>query len=114
MITQIHDNSLTAFHSLNREHRREFVLKAYKACGSLTDREVKEYLGLEDMDEVRPRISEMIKIGILVECGERIDLKTRRPVRISRIKLPGEDKQAELFGLAAFNRHSRVKLAELS
>jgi hypothetical protein len=64
----------------------------------MTDREIKENLGFQDMNSVRPRITELITDhDLLKECGTVTDNLTNRPVRLVRIKDPAENKQPVLF-----------------
>lgn len=50
--------------------------------GPSTDREVMEGLGYSDMNSVRPRISELVAAGILIECTEHYCDLTGRLVRV--------------------------------
>ena len=52
-----------------------------KAGEPLTDRQIKERLGKEDMNNVRPRISELIDFDFLIDHAERICPKTKVGVR---------------------------------
>lgn len=49
-----------------------------------TDRQMMQALGFVDANSVRPRITEMIKIGVLVETGSTIDALTGKTVRTWR------------------------------
>lgn len=84
----IHQNSLTAYQSikdLGDRHRRIFEL--FMMRGSpMTDRDVKVAGRFDDMNLVRPRITELIDLGFLVECGNVIDQATKKTVRQCRIK----------------------------
>lgn len=109
MIQPIHQNSVDSFHQLDRESRCRIILKVYeKYVRPLTDREVARDLGFRDMNSVRPRITEMIESGVLVEVGKVKDAVTHVSVRLVRIKLPSENKQPELFGFEMFNRNSGI------
>jgi hypothetical protein len=67
----IHDNSIEAFHTLDRHTRKLMVLACYeRADRPLTDREVCKMLGFSDPNSVRPRTTEAIQSGDLVECGK--------------------------------------------
>jgi len=104
-----HANSAQSFHTLNREQRRDAVKRVYEVHGSLTDREVAMRLGYSDLNCVRPRITEMISDGVLVECGAKVDMVSGKRVRLVRIRLIGEDHQPELFGAGVFNINSGVR-----
>jgi hypothetical protein len=53
-----------------------------------TDRMIMAALGFTDPNMVRPRLTEMVKAGILEECGETKDPATGHRVRRVRIKQP--------------------------
>jgi len=94
----MHDNSVGAFRNLNVTRRHKEILLIFQMYSRpLTDREVKTLGGWEDMDDVRPRISELIALKILKQCGDVVDEITRKKVRISRVVLESEKSQEELF-----------------
>lgn len=82
----MHRNSLKAFQDLpNLPPQRARILKKLLDCGAygllgeaLTDRQIKGLLGLEDMNEVRPRVNELIKLDLVVEAGDTVCLVTGR------------------------------------
>ncbi len=79
----MHANSLEAFDSLDTAGRRAVVLAVYVASRiPLTDRECGEALGLTDLNGCKPRISEMVKAGVLVEVGKVKDQATKKSVRM--------------------------------
>lgn len=47
----------------------------------MTDREVKEALGVSDMNYVRPRITELLKLGYIVEVDDVKCHLTNKTVR---------------------------------
>ncbi len=63
----------------------------------LSDREILHKLFVsDDLNKVRPRISEMLKEGILEECG--VKREHGNPVRIVRVKQPvKQEAQGSLF-----------------
>jgi predicted HTH transcriptional regulator len=79
----MHSNSLTAWHELDPDGRKAAIIDAM--CGqAMTDREVKNNLSLPDMNCVRPRITELVKDGLLLEVGSKKDEATGRTVRVCR------------------------------
>lgn len=94
MITEIHPNSYQAYHSINKSQRRHIIQRIYEVYGSLTDRQVCDILGFRDLNSVRPRISEMIDDGVLVECGNKKDEITHKTVRL--VKINTSNNQFEL------------------
>jgi predicted HTH transcriptional regulator len=68
----IHANSIQSYDDIKPElsgRRKEIYLTIWKRSKKMTDREVKDELGLSDMNSVRPRITELIKSGHLEEVG---------------------------------------------
>lgn len=97
MIKIVHENSIVAFHSLDTSERRRLVLSVYQNApdDAFTDRQVANRLGYSDMNCVRPRISELIDEGVLIEMGKVRDFTTHKTVRLVRIRKT--ELQQELF-----------------
>ncbi len=90
----VHDHSLTSFDTLPKNNRADLIYRLFKReSRPLTDRQVKDALGFDEMNAVRPRITEMSKKrdgqpGLLEECGQAKDHKTGKTVRQTRISRP--------------------------
>lgn len=88
----MHVNSLTAY----REERPRLsqraadVLEVVRMFGPLTDREIVETMGYRDMNAVRPRVTELIEAGILVEHDSVRCPVTGKTVRRVAVRRPGE------------------------
>ena len=96
----IHRNSLTAKKQLKVGGRHNRILQIHHIANHpLTDREVKKLCHFDDLNDVRPRITELLSYPYerLVECGDVKDFKTKKMVRTTRLVRPGESKQRELF-----------------
>lgn len=98
----VHKNSKIARRVLKVHGKHNKILQIFHITGRpMTDREIKDFGKYEDMNEVRPRISELLteKYGRrLIELPKKvIDAKTRLPVRQTRLARPEETKQPELF-----------------
>jgi chromosome segregation and condensation protein ScpB len=81
----VHQNSAKCYHESRHElsKRAEEVLSCYRGMKQpLTDRQVKEMLGYSDSNAVRPRVTEMIDMGILREVGKTVDTVTGKTVRL--------------------------------
>lgn len=81
----LHLNSLLCWLEGKEElfgKRESAVLKTVERLGRASDREVMLALGFVDPNATRPRISEAIKEGILVEVGTQEDPITRKQVRV--------------------------------
>ena len=80
----IHQNSAEAYQELEAFliGRKKEVYEWLQANGQATDREIKVGLGYDDMNAIRPRISELVEIGLIKEVGRVLDKKTLRRVRI--------------------------------
>lgn len=82
---QLHVNSLCAYlegQTENFSKREQQVLDQVRVLKSATDRDVMVSLGFTDPNAVRPRISELIKEGLLVEIGHSEDVITGKRVRL--------------------------------
>ncbi len=78
----VHANSRSAFSSLQLGQRRAAVLGVYADMQKpLTDRQVKEILDAEEMNVVRPRITELITAGYLYEVDSARCFRTGKMVR---------------------------------
>jgi hypothetical protein len=89
-----HDQHAMHTHSLAAHRKEAFDLGKRELAiygklvhaGPLTDRELLTALfpGTDDMNRVRPRVTELIRDGWAVECGEKTDPHTGKTVRIVR------------------------------
>lgn len=52
-------------------NNQEMVYKALLRLGEATDRELTEFLGLEDPDVIRPRRKELVDLGEVIESKKR-------------------------------------------
>lgn len=96
----IHRNSLLADREMKYKKgcRHNQILQVFHITGRpMTDREIKNFLRVDDMNAVRPRITELIDDGRLVECGEAKDVITGKTVRLTRMVRPEERTQMALF-----------------
>jgi len=84
----IHKNSLEAFYSSKKSRmtRSHQIINLMLDEGPRTDRGIKTALGFEDMNAVRPRITELIEAGTLEEIGTMKDPITKKNVRILQLK----------------------------
>ena len=85
---KLHDNSLRAYYEGKLElfpRRSANVLRALSLLGMATDREVCGHLGFSDMNTVRPRITELVKAGVLEQVGDQIDPVTERDRKSTRL-----------------------------
>ena len=84
MRTDIHANSIAAYHSsgLMISRRAQMVIDWVRANGQATDRQVMRGLGFVEPGAVRPRITELIGIGALREVGSTRCPATGKTVRL--------------------------------
>jgi predicted HTH transcriptional regulator len=85
---RMHEHSLSAYYEGKVEvftKREGQILAAYERVGKASDREIADELGFQDLNAVRPRITELIADGILREVGETKDPVTRKAVRVVEI-----------------------------
>lgn len=79
----VHANSMTAWRSLDIGMRQAAVLDVYReASEPITDRQCGERLGLVDLNGCKPRCSELLRLGHIIEVGSTIDPVTGRRVRL--------------------------------
>jgi len=85
-----HKNSLAAYQEgckFSFKSRAQSIFEVlYFGRKELSDREVLKKLkpGSDNINFVQPRLSEMLKSGVLEECGTKRE--NGRPVRVCRIK----------------------------
>ncbi len=90
----MHQNSLLAFFEngprLSKRAKAIVALLESDAMQHLgrTDRMVMTALGFSDPNAVRPRITELIDMGLLEECGDCRDSVSGQRVRRVRLKRP--------------------------
>ena len=88
----VHKNSMIAIKDIRKSGRAELRKKAitriFSNGGEYTDRDVLHILfpSSDNMNNVRPRITELICDGILENTYDMRDNITGRPVRVCRIK----------------------------
>ena len=79
----VRENSLEAYRELkgHLSDRAVLIYEFIEKKGISTERQIKNGLELDDMNAVRPRVTELIQAGLLVEGEKVIDKKTSRHVR---------------------------------
>jgi len=90
---KMHQNSLFVYGAMRHKlsMRAKLVLSAFIGHGiPATDREIMKIMRFNDPNAVRPRITELIKNGHLVECGNVLCQVGGRTVRVCRVKRFGE------------------------
>lgn len=97
-MTAMHANSLAAHDEGGAvfSERALAVIGAVRHLGSATDRQIKDRLGFADMNAVRPRVTELVARGVLVECGDVRDEVTGKTVRVVRMARAGQAEQLNL------------------
>lgn len=76
-------NSLEAYRELkgHLSDRAVLIYEFIEKRGISTERQIKVGLELDDMNAVRPRVTELIQSGLLIEGDKVLDKKTSRHVR---------------------------------
>lgn len=84
---RMHDHSLEAYDELRTDlgKRHALIWQCVQMNGPITDRAVMQRLGFRDMNQVRPRITELIQMKELVEGEPVTDVYTNRKVRTVRV-----------------------------
>lgn len=102
MKTHVHDNSLAAYRDPANArvlHGRALaVYETVKHHGPMTDRQVLARLfpGRDDANLVRPRLTELVKAGLLTEVGDQVDSDTGLTVRLLDVV---REPMTDLFGM---------------
>lgn len=100
----MHVNSLAAYEAGRRElfsKRELLILDALRGKAPATDRDVMHALGFADMNSVRPRITELVKDGVLVELDSVRDRKTGKWVRTVQTRKVSQQTELSLAGGAS-------------
>lgn len=82
---QMHYNSLSAYYNgIPKLSKRESVIHQFflETGGCYTDREVMKELGFIETNQVRPRITELIKKNLLRQVGSKKCETTGQKVRL--------------------------------
>lgn len=84
----IHPNSLSAYHDERPRlsARASAVLTWIRQHGPATDRQVMDGMGFREPNAVRPRVTELVELGMLVEVGSVRCAWTGKTVR--RVDVP--------------------------
>lgn len=92
--------------------RAEAVLTALRAIGHPpTDREIAEHLKFADLNAVRPRITELITLGLVVELASVTCPITGKTVRTTRALHAAEIAAARAAADAAFSAPPQRELS---
>lgn len=85
----IHQHSIAAYHSeLPKLSRRVLaIIDWLELHPKKTDREIMLGMGFTDMNMVRPRVTEAIELGAMVEVSEKVCQVTGKTVRIVDLSL---------------------------
>jgi len=81
---RMHENSLDAYGAEREKlgRRAQAVLAWVRLHGPATDREVMRGLGFTEPNCVRPRVTELVDLGLLVEVSNRRCPVTGKTVRV--------------------------------
>ena len=85
----MHENSILSYieelSNDNINKRSKEILECLKSLASATDRQIKNYLGYDEMNCVRPRITELIDSGHIREIGSVKCETTGKTVRLVQL-----------------------------
>ena len=87
-VKTVHANSVESYYTNPAElGKRAAEVQAWfrRQVEPASDRECMAGLGYTDMNSVRPRITELIQVGILREVGNRTDPITGKRVRLVEV-----------------------------
>jgi DNA-binding Lrp family transcriptional regulator len=77
--------------------RSRAIYDYLERTGPQTDREVMHGMLYSEPNMVRPRITEMVKAGLLEECGSKVDRFTGKPCRLVRVPKQESAEQLKMF-----------------
>jgi predicted ArsR family transcriptional regulator len=77
----MHINSLFAYATSKLSGRKKQIVEWLQNHGPATDNEVALGLGFSHKSYVQPRLSDLIREGLVVETGTTIDRLTGKPCR---------------------------------
>jgi hypothetical protein len=85
---EMHEHSLEVYRDeFDKLGKRAKVIAVCVAqSAGLTDRQVMERLNFWDMNQVRPRITELVKLRVLEEIGDTVDHKTGHRCRVVAVR----------------------------
>lgn len=85
----IHEHSIAAYRAEEPRltKRSEQIVAWLELHPRKTDREIAQGMGFSDMNSVRPRVTELVNVGRLVEVGEKVCQVTKKTVRIVDLSL---------------------------
>lgn len=94
----IHEHSIAAYHTeLPKLSRRLLAILVWlESHPCKTDREVMIGMGFSDMNAVRPRITEGVEMGRIVEVGEKVCPITHKTVRIVDLSLDEKGRRQDV------------------
>jgi predicted HTH transcriptional regulator len=90
-------NSVNAYYTEKPKlnGRRKLIFECIKKLQPVTDRQIMRHLGFTDPNTTRPRVTELIKLGYLVEVSNTKDKTTNKTVRQVAVK-PDKPEQLRL------------------
>lgn len=85
----VHEHSRQAYRAErpNLSARAKLVLEWVRLHPGTTDRDIRAGLGYADMNAIRPRVTELVEAGKLVEVGARRCPVTGKTVRVLDLSL---------------------------
>ena len=75
-----------SYRATNTATRKRILLWAFERYGPMTARECAAALGYQDLNAVKPRITELCGEGLLEAAGKRKDPVTDRNVAVFKLK----------------------------
>lgn len=88
MKTQVHPNSITAYHGINLTKRQAEVVRALKQIGDSTDEQIAKFLSV-GINRVTGRIAELKAKGVVIEMAAIMGDYGKK-VRVNRLVNYGE------------------------
>lgn len=83
---RMHANSLAGWDAYDPSPREKAIVEYLSKRQPMTDREIRDGMGFNDLNQVRPRITEMHDKGVMFEYGIVECPVTGRAVRVSGVR----------------------------
>ena len=83
---RMHANSKAAWRELKPSKRAQAILDFASKHKPMTDRQLRDAMGFDDLNQVRPRVTELHDQGLMFEYATVKCSTTKRPVRVNGVR----------------------------
>lgn len=83
---RMHANSKAAWKTIKTSKRAQAILDFASKHPPMTDRQLRNAMGFDDLNQVRPRVTELHDLGEMFEYATVKCSATKRPVRVNGVR----------------------------